>query len=58
MGCSTQNKQGTGPGLTSELMLSALGLTRMMASKISLWWQRVLWPNGEMEAFVLKFVLT
>lgn len=41
-------EQGICPGLTSELMLSALGLTRMMVSRISLWWQRVLWPEGEM----------
>lgn len=40
--------QGPGPGLTSELMLSALGFTRMMVSRISLWWQRVLWPEGKM----------
>lgn len=38
--------QGPGPGLTSELMLSALGFTRMMVSRISLWWERVLWPEG------------
>lgn len=48
--------QSTGPGLTSELMLSALGFTRTMVSRISLWWQRVLWPEGEMQEFVLKEV--
>lgn len=48
--------QGKGPGLTSELMLSALGFTRMMVSRISLWWQRVLWPEGEMQEFVLREV--
>lgn len=37
-------------------MLSALGLTRMMVSRISLWWQRVLWPEGETQAFVLRLV--
>lgn len=46
------------PGLTSELMLSALGFTRMMVSRISLWWQRVLWPKGEMQGFILKTVGT
>jgi hypothetical protein len=48
VGYSTQNKRGAGTGLTSELMLSAVGLTRMMVSRVSLWWQRVLWPEGEM----------
>lgn len=48
IGRSAQNKQVIGPGLTSELMLSALGLTRMVLSRASLWWQRVLWPEGEM----------
>lgn len=45
-----------GLGLTSELMLSTLGFTRMMVSRISLWWQRVLWPEGEMKKFVLRRV--
>ena len=47
---------GSGLGLTSELMLSALGFTRMTVSRISLWWQRVLWPEGEMQEFVLREV--
>ena len=46
----------SGPGLTSELMLSALGFMRMTVSRISLWWQRVLWPEGEMQEFVLREV--
>jgi hypothetical protein len=37
-------------------MLSTLGFTRMMVSRISLWWQRVLWPEGEMKKFVLRRV--
>lgn len=37
-------------------MLSALGFTRMTVSRISLWWQRVLWPEGEMQEFVLREV--
>lgn len=28
----------------------------MTVSRISLWWQRVLWPEGEMQDFVLKRV--
>lgn len=42
--------QGSDPRLTSELMLSALGFTRMMVSRISLWWERVLWPEGGRDA--------
>lgn len=59
VGCSSFSRpswQGTGPSLTSELMLSALGFTRMMVSRISLWWQRVLWPERKMQGFVLKRV--